>query len=917
MFDNPHALHDNRGSTVLTATTGSMTTDKPQPQMMDTAQALRAARDYASGGRFGAACHLLDQIIAREPACGPALYQRGIMYARAGDQMPAADMFKRALALAPDAPEILLSLATLHYEQGDWADAAKLCEKASGLTKSPLTLYRLGLLLQQAGQGAQAQAAFEKAIGVDPRYVRAYYGLSTTRKFTPDDAYYRQLQDIAARADTLPLDEKILAAFAVAKATMDVGDGELALDRFAAANALQKSAMPRYNIAGFHAYVDQVIRLFSVDAATELRKSAKNVNTSACPVFIVGMPRSGSTLVDQILSSHPDVASIGESRLFGRAVPALPPGAREAQVTPALMQELANLLPGIGEKYIAAINGAGQGASHVIDKMLFNYLWVGVIRLALPNAKIIHCVRDPRDIALSIWQLHFPNGMGWAYDLANIGQYYLAYQKMMAHWNAVFPGDILQLRYEDMVAGQEQQTRRLLEFCGLPWDARCLDFHGSERLVKTASAGQVRRPIYGGSVGKWKKYTRHLQPLLDVLGDVKTVLALSAYGLLFGSSVARADLHLDLAGYARSYVVYADQGESATPAAGDEIQHFEFRRDMEMHFTGEKTLDSGLTIGLKSEMKLGLEAASGSVNSITGGKRDADPSGASYIYFSDSWGKFFLGANEGAAYQLQVAAPSADTYVDGMRIYVQTWSIDAWDDGLINLSYAPPNSTIRLGYDNSNFGKIDRATYVTPRWNGLQFGASFAPENVRFKIGNSFAGAHPDDRVGRFENAYDLAARWDGKLGDVKIAGGIGYSAANPEIRAVPGNNGSADHQTWSAGLNLGWKEWSIGGAWRDATTGVEGPDNRQKVVVAGLAWDSKPLHLGATWYQQVLESNAFSLGLADDIAVQRVTLGGWYQVVDGLTLRSTISRLQVDNGTNSTTDPTQWQLAVGTEITF
>lgn len=883
--------------------------------MMDTAQALRAARDHAAAGRFGAACNLLDQIIAREPACGPALYQRGILYARAGDQMRAADMFTRALALAPDAPEILLSLATLRYEQDDRAEAAKLCEKASRLTKSPLTLYRLGLLLQQAGQGAQAQAAFEKAIGIDPFYVRAYYGLSATRKFAPDDIYYRQLQDIAARADTLPADEKILAGFAIAKATMDCGDGDLALDRFAAANALQKSAMPRYDTAQFHAYVDQVIRLFSAEAVAELRAQAKGVNSSARPVFIIGMPRSGSTLVDQILSSHPDVASIGESRLFARCVPALPPGAREAQVTPPLMQELANLLPQIGDRYIAATGEAGQGASHVIDKMLFNYLWVGVIRLALPNAKIIHCTRDPRDIALSIWQLHFPTGMGWAYDLADIGQYYLAYQKMMAHWNAVFPGDILELRYEDMVAGQEQQTRRLLEFCGLPWDARCLDFHGSERLVKTASAGQVRRPIYGGSVGKWKKYARHLQPLLDVLGDVKTVLVAGAF--LFSATAAQADLHLDLGGYARSYAVYGHQDEISTPAPGDELRHFQFRRDMEMHFTGEKTLDSGLTVGVKAEVKLGLESATGNVNSITGGKRNGDTSGATYLYFSDSWGKFFLGANEGAAYQLQVAAPSADTYVDGMRIYLQTWSIDVWDDGLNNLSYTPPNSTIRLGYDNSNFGKIDRATYLTPKWNGLQLGASFAPENARFRIDDGFGGAHLSDRVGRFENAYDLAARWDGKLGDVKIATGIGYSAANPEIKAVPGNNGSADHQTWSAGLNLGWKEWSIGGALRNATTGVAGPDNRQKVAVAGLAWDSRPLHLGATWYQQVLESNAFSLGLADDIAVQRVTLGGWYQVVDGLTLRSTVSRLQVDNGANSAIDPTQWQLAIGTEITF
>ncbi len=896
-----------------------MSKDKPaQPQKMNTAEALQAARSHIAAGRVGLAAGLLDQIIAREPSCGPALYQRGIICARAGDHPQAENLFTRALALAPDAPEILLSLATLRYEQGDAAQAAALCEKASSLTKSPLTLYRLGLLLQQAGQGALAQGAFEKALALDPGYVRAYHGLSNTRKFTPDDAYYRQLQEIDARADTLPPDEKILAGFAIAKAAMDCGDSDFALARFAAANALKKQSMPRYDIAGFHAYIDDIIRLFDADAVAKIRAQARNVSTSQRPVFIIGMPRSGSTLADQILSSHPAVASIGESRLFAGCVPRLPTELREARVNTALMENLAGLLAGIGDKYIAATDAAGQGASHVIDKMLFNYLWVGVIRLALPNAKIIHCTRDPRDIALSIWQLHFPAGMGWAYDLGDIGQYFLAYQKMMAHWNSVFPGDILELRYEDMVTGQEQQTRRLLEFCGLPWDDRCLEFHNSARLVKTASAGQVRRPIYGGSVGKWKKYERHLRPLLDVLGEVKTLLVTLGAGVAFlYGSAAQADLHLDLGGYARSYIVYGDQDEVSTPAPGDELRHLQFRRDMEMHFTGEKTLDSGLTVGVKAEIKLGNESASGNVNSITGGRRDADQSGATYLYFSDSWGKVFLGANEGAAYLLQVAAPSADTYVDGLRVYLQTWSIDVWDDGLANLSYAPPNSTIRLGYDNSNFGKIERATYLTPKWNGLQFGASFAPENARARIDDAFGGAHISDRVGRFENAYDLAARWDGKLGDVKIATGIGYSAANPQIDAVAGNNGSADRQMLSVGLNLGWQKWSIGGAWRYAGTGVEGPETDQKVSLAGLAWDSKPLHLGVTWYQMVLDANAFSLGLADDIDVQRVTAGGWYQLADGFTLRSTVSRLQADNGSNSAVDPTQWQFALGTEIIF
>jgi hypothetical protein len=175
-------------------------------------------------------------------------------------------------------------------------------------------------------------------------------------------------------------------------------------------------------------------------------------------------------------------------------------------------------LDGIAQKYLALTDGVARGAARLADKMLFNYLWAGVIRLALPGARIIHCTRDPRDIALSLWQLTFPSGMQWTYDMQDIARYYLAYKKLMAHWNDLFPGEIHEANYESMVAGQEGETRRLLAFCDLPWDSRCLDFHESRRMVKTSSSAQVRRPIYGDSVGKWKKYEKYLAPLLDALG---------------------------------------------------------------------------------------------------------------------------------------------------------------------------------------------------------------------------------------------------------------------------------------------------------------------------------------------------------------------------------------------------------------
>ena len=883
---------------------------------MTTAEALHVARRLLSEGRAAAAANLLDQIISREPSCGPALYQRGIIAAKRGNHDNAGEYFARALALAPDTPEILLSLATVRHEQGDIAAATQLSEKAGKLTQSPQTLYRLGILLQQAGQGAAALAAFEKALSLDPQNARAWYGLSLTRKFTAGDPKIADLEKVVALPN-LPADEKILASFALAKAQMDSGDADAAFAGFAAANALKKKNIQPFDIGAFNGYIDRIITLFSRDTIDAIRKSVPVAVDSNRPIFIVGMPRSGSTLVDQTLSSYPHTASIGESPLFGNCVPSLPDSASRAIVTPALMQNLGRLLPVIGEKYIAGSDRKAGTAQRVVDKMLFNYLWTGVIRLSLPNAKVIHCVRDPRDIALSLWQLHFPNGMGWTYDLRDIGDYYLGYRRLMDHWSRVLPGEVHDVRYEDMVASQEQETRKLLSFCGLPWDERCLDFHNREGLVKTASAAQVRKPIYNSSVAKWKKYERHLAPLLEVLDRAKVAAIALLCCAAPLATPAQADLHIDLGGYSRNYVVYAPQGETRSPAPNDALREFTFRREMEMHFSGEKTLDSGLTVGIKSEVKLGDEYASGRINSITGGSRDPDTFDEGYIYFSGGWGRLQFGAKDGAAYLLGVQAPSADTYIDGMRIYTQAWNIDVWDDGLANLSYAPIASTIRLNYDNSNFGNIDRATYLTPKWNGLQLGFSYAPENSKNVVDDAFRGADWGDIVGRFENAVDVAARYEGKFGEVKLTTGAGYSQATTQIDAVPGNNGSDSHRTFTTGINLGWQEWSIGGAYKHASTGVEGPGNAQKVTVAGLAWDSKPLHLGVSWYNMVLESNAFSIGLADDLDITRITAGGWYQIADGFTFRGTVSRLGVDNGTNSATDPTQWQVAIGTEIVF
>jgi hypothetical protein len=245
----------------------------------------------------------------------------------------------------------------------------------------------------------------------------------------------------------------------------------------------------------------------------------------ASPIFIIGMPRSGSTLVDQILSSHPEVSSAGETAILPQSIRSFASeetrglfGMKQPSITQQLVGALSPaLLDDIAAKYLERTKAISGGARRVVDKMLFNYFSTGLIRLALPEAKIIHTTRDPVDIGLSLWRLNFGPGMQWCYDQRDIARYYLSYKKVMAHWNKIFPGEIFEANYETVVAQQEQQTRRLLEYCGLPWDDRCLDFHKTERQVKTASAAQVRKPIYASSAGKWKKYERYLGPLIEGL----------------------------------------------------------------------------------------------------------------------------------------------------------------------------------------------------------------------------------------------------------------------------------------------------------------------------------------------------------------------------------------------------------------
>ena len=256
-----------------------------------------------------------------------------------------------------------------------------------------------------------------------------------------------------------------------------------------------------------------------------MRAKAGLGDTSAAPIFIVGMPRSGSTLLEQVLSSHPGVFGAGEIATFIAVASKLKGlDARLLEHFRAAMDSLTgDHLRSVGAEYVRQLRALAPEAERVINKTLGNFFVVGLIHLALPNARILHMRRDPIDTCLSCFSKWFASEQQHTFDLAELGRYYREYEDLMDHWRRVLPpGVMLDVRYEDLVDDLEPQARRIIAHCGLDWDPRCLDFHRSERPVSTASAAQVRQPIYRSSVGRGRAWKDYLQPLLEALGPRET-----------------------------------------------------------------------------------------------------------------------------------------------------------------------------------------------------------------------------------------------------------------------------------------------------------------------------------------------------------------------------------------------------------
>ena len=312
----------------------------------------------------------------------------------------------------------------------------------------------------------------------------------------------------------LNAEQRQLLHFTLGKLYDAEGAVDQAFTHFAAGNGQIRSG---HEPGKFTEFVDRTIAFYDAERIASMPRAA---NRSALPVFIVGMPRSGTTLVEQIIASHGQVFGAGELEHIDDAARHQAGGMAERDRLPECLGELhAADLDRIAGNHLVALNTLGGDAARVTDKLPYNFGHLGFINQLFTSARIIHCVRDPLDTCLSSYMQNFRRGNLQTYDLGHLGAYYNDYRRLMDHWRAVLDLPIMDIAYEDLVADQEGKSRELIDFIGLEWDPQCLRFHESGRVVNTASYDQVRQPIYDRSVGRWRHYERHLGPLKDALAD--------------------------------------------------------------------------------------------------------------------------------------------------------------------------------------------------------------------------------------------------------------------------------------------------------------------------------------------------------------------------------------------------------------
>jgi len=516
-------------------------------------KALAHAAEHQEAGRLGEAEKVYREILRANPENVDALRLLGTLMMTVGRVHQSENLFRRAVAYAPDYVEAHLDLGRILKEQHRLQEAILSFERALELepaniqanfllasvlapaarTHDAIDAYRkvlnvrprhpgawlgLGHTLKTVGQQAEAIEAYRECIRQKPSNGETYWSLANLKTYKLTDEDIAAMESQVARQDLdeeFDIQSRVNFLFALAKAYEDRGDFERAWQLYDEGNHTQRMEESYDPVQG-EVMNDEIIRVFDTEF---LQQRSGGGHPSPEPIFIIGLPRSGSTLLEQILASHSMVEGTAELPYIGAVATSINRNRADGVNYPHAVRELTDeQLQKLGQDYLDLAHiHRSEGKPRFIDKMPNNFPSVGFIDLILPKAKIIDARRYPMDSCLSCYRQLFARGQSFTYDLTEIGEYFLEYQRMMDHWHSVLPGRCLTVQYEDMVTDFDNQVRRLLDYCELPWEENCARFYETDRPVRTASSEQVRQPVYTRSIHFWRNYAGHLDELREVL----------------------------------------------------------------------------------------------------------------------------------------------------------------------------------------------------------------------------------------------------------------------------------------------------------------------------------------------------------------------------------------------------------------
>ncbi len=518
----------------------------------DPARALIAkAGECHRAGRLEEAEAIYREVLGRDPRNLEALRLLALIAMDTEHYGQAEKLLQRAVEIAPDFLAAWVDLSRAQLERFDLPAALLSIGRArelnphsanvqvhvgnvlarSGRHDEAIATYRraielqpdwppgylgLGNALKTVGRQAEAIESYRRATVLRPQSSEAWWSLSNlkTFRFEPPEieAMEKQLETHAMSDEAL-----VQFCFALAKAREDGGDYAHAFELYERGNRTRR-ARESYDPVQTEVINERIMQVFDADF---LARHAGQGHPDPAPIFVVGLPRTGSTLIEQILASHSHVDATHELPEAGRLIQRINRERRDRVTYPEAVRDFdGEDWSALGRSYLDETRKYRREAPRFVDKMPNNFASIGLLGLALPNARFINTRRYPLDTCLSCYKQLFAKGQPFTYDLVELGEYYLQYARMMAHWQAALPGRVLDVHYESMVTDQEGETRRLLEFCGLSWEDSCLRYHETERAIRTASSEQVRRPIYDSSIDTWRHFERELAPLIEILHPV-------------------------------------------------------------------------------------------------------------------------------------------------------------------------------------------------------------------------------------------------------------------------------------------------------------------------------------------------------------------------------------------------------------